>query len=247
MIFVLPVLATFSATLPISHGERYCAFFTLITRSVLPAAISRSVCRARNAGICSTSQTSAAGSACDASWMSVRIGSFRSDLIFPRILKPSFRPGPRNDLTEDRLALSYEALKMYGTPASAAILATFSAIVRACTSLSITHGPAIRNRGLLPPRRKEPRLISLRADMSAFEDSTEARSVAKAGVGAGAAYAGQRRRLPLRNQLAPAGKIKLSGTLSIVIRGYARQERIRWTKSESQLKIASSFYGEAKS
>src|SRR5260370_40592675 len=71
---------------------------------------------------------------------------------------------------------------MEGTTASAAILATFSAIVRACASLSITHGPAIRKRGLPPPRRNEPRLISLRADMSAFEDSTEARNVAKAGV-----------------------------------------------------------------
>jgi len=78
------------------------------------------------------------------------------------------------------LALSYEALKMYGTPASAAIFATFSAIIRACVSLSITHGPAIKNSGFPPPRRKEPRQISLPAVMRSFEDSTEASGVAKA-------------------------------------------------------------------
>src|SRR6266850_4138834 len=180
MIFVFPVLSTFSAMFPMSHGERNCAFFTLIIRPVLPAAISRSVCRARNAGICSTSHTSAAGAAWGASCMSVSIGSFSSDLIFPRIRKPSFKPGPRKAFTEDRLALSYEALKMYGTPASPAILASFSAIIRACVSLSITHGPAIRNSGFPPPRRKEPRQISLPAVMRSFEDSTQARGVAKA-------------------------------------------------------------------
>src|SRR5260370_27927176 len=55
-------------------------------------------------------------------------------------------------------------------------------MLRACASLSITHGPAIRNRGLPPPRRKESKLISFRAVMSDFEDSTEAGSVAKAGA-----------------------------------------------------------------
>src|SRR5207249_10996883 len=74
MILSLPVLATFSATLPIDHGEANCGFLTLIMRPVLPAASSRSVCRARNAGTCRTSQTSATGAAWEASWMSVRIG-----------------------------------------------------------------------------------------------------------------------------------------------------------------------------
>src|SRR5713226_8722518 len=68
---------------------------------------------------------------------------------------------------------------MYGTPASAATLAIFSAINQACTSHSSTHGPAIRNRGLPPPRRKDPRLISLPAVMRSFEDSTEAGELAK--------------------------------------------------------------------
>src|SRR2546430_324270 len=66
IIFVFPVLATFSATFPMSQGDRNCPFFILMIRPVLPAAISRSVCRARNAGICSTSQTSeAAAEVCD--------------------------------------------------------------------------------------------------------------------------------------------------------------------------------------
>src|SRR5206468_10349296 len=70
---------------------------------------------------------------------------------------------------------------MYGTPASEATLAIFSAMMRACTSLSITQGPAIRKRGLPPPRRSEPREISLPVAMRNFEDSTEAGGVAKAG------------------------------------------------------------------
>src|SRR5208282_5795595 len=49
---------------------------------------------------------------------------------------------------------------MYGTPASDAIFATRSAIVRACASDSMTHGPAIRNSGLPPPSRSDPSAIS---------------------------------------------------------------------------------------
>jgi len=157
---LLPVLAHFSATFPMSHGDRNCPFFILMIRPVLPAAISRSVCRAGNAGICSTSQTSAAACACDAFVYVSKNRQFEFGLDLARIRKPSFSPGPRNAFTEDRLALSYDALKMYGTPASAAIFATFSAIIRACFSLSITHGPAIRNRGFPPPRRNAPSAIS---------------------------------------------------------------------------------------
>src|SRR6516225_11387191 len=92
--------------------------------------------------------------------MSVRIGTPRSDLIRARIRKPSLRPGPRNAFADERFALSKEALKMQGTPASAAILETHSAIFRLCTSDSITHGPAIRNSGLPPPSRSDLKLIS---------------------------------------------------------------------------------------
>jgi len=47
----------------ISQGERNCPFFKFTTRPVFPAATSKSVCRERNAGICRTSATSAAGAA----------------------------------------------------------------------------------------------------------------------------------------------------------------------------------------
>src|SRR5262249_38982410 len=91
--------------------------------------------------------------------MSVRIGSFRSALIFPRIRMPSLRPGPRKELTEERFALSYDALKTYGTPASIAIHEVFSAILRACASDSITHGPAIKKSGFSAPRQRGPKEI----------------------------------------------------------------------------------------
>src|ERR1700746_3046812 len=92
--------------------------------------------------------------------MSVKIGSFKSALIFPRIRRPSCNPGPRNEFTDDRFALSNDALNTYGRPASAAIFATRSAIIRACVSDSITHAPAIRKRDL-PPRRTGPAEISV--------------------------------------------------------------------------------------
>src|SRR5258707_518125 len=57
-------------------------------------------------------------------------------------------------------------------PASAAIRITCSAIYRACFSLSITQGPAIRKSGLPPPRRSEPRGISRGVVIRSIEDST---------------------------------------------------------------------------
>src|SRR5579885_3194081 len=93
--------------------------------------------------------------------MSVRIGNFSCDLIFARIRSPSVKPGPRNDFTDERFALSYDALKIYGTPASAAARAAHSAIFIACASDSITHGPAIRNSGWPAPSRTSPTQISL--------------------------------------------------------------------------------------
>src|SRR5215471_9451464 len=103
--------------------------------------------------------------------MSVRIVSFNSALILARMRNPSVKPGPRNDLTEERFALSYDALKMYGAPASAAILATRSAIIRAWASLSITHGPAIRNSGRSPGYGGRP-ISRLNCCDISTEDST---------------------------------------------------------------------------
>src|SRR4051812_19114600 len=67
---------------------------------------------------------------------------------------PSSRPGPRNDRTEVRFALSYEALKMNGTPARRVMSRSASAVSIACASLSITHGPAMSASG--PPPRLTP-------------------------------------------------------------------------------------------
>src|SRR5258707_1980038 len=114
--------------------------------------------------------------------MSVRMSSFRSALILPRIRSPSFSPGRRTRFAEERLALSYDALKIKGMPASPAMRATCSAILRACASLSMTHGPAIRNSGFAPPRRNEPTAISRVLSMRSIEDSTKARRRAAPGV-----------------------------------------------------------------
>src|SRR5258708_39302326 len=58
--------------------------------------------------------------------------------------RPSLSPGPRKLLSEVRFALSYEALKTYGTLSLAAMALIEWAILSVWDSLSITHGPAIR-------------------------------------------------------------------------------------------------------
>src|SRR5215469_13669943 len=104
--------------------------------------------------------------------MSVSTGTCNSFLIFPRIRNPSPTPGPRYAAIDDRFALSYDALKMYGTPASAAAFATRSAIICACAADSITHGPAIKNSGAVPPSRNSPSVISCVVFMGCYDDST---------------------------------------------------------------------------
>src|SRR5579885_2797828 len=76
--------------------------------------------------------------------MSVSTGTRYVSATLRRIRAPSFTPGPRKLLSEVRLALSYEALKIYGTRSSRVTALIASAILRACVSLSITHGPAMR-------------------------------------------------------------------------------------------------------
>jgi len=67
-----------------------------------------------------------------------------------RISQPSRTPIPRNERTEVRFALSYEALKMKSTSAVAQISAILLAMRQTNFSDSITHGPRI-NAGRLPP------------------------------------------------------------------------------------------------
>src|SRR4249919_610790 len=64
---------------------------------------------------------------------------------------PSAMPGPRYDLDELRLALSYDDLKMKGTPNRAQISFSLPATSICNCSDSTTHGPAIRNRGRSNP------------------------------------------------------------------------------------------------
>src|SRR5260370_20417763 len=58
--------------------------------------------------------------------------------------RPSVSPGPRKLLSDVRLALSYDALKIQGRFILRAAAPMASAILSAWASLSITHGPAIK-------------------------------------------------------------------------------------------------------
>src|SRR5690606_12617604 len=133
-----------------SRGARNWPFLMLTTRPVRAAATSRSVCRERNAGICRTSTASATRSACQGSWMSVSTGTPSVSRMRFRMRTPSSRPGPRNDVIDVRFALSNDALKMYGIPASRAMAAIDRPSSSACSSLSMTHGPATSTRGGRP-------------------------------------------------------------------------------------------------
>ena len=105
------------------------------------------------------SATSAAGAACDGSWMSVRIGTPCRALIAASTRRPSARPGPRNERPDVRFALSNEALKISGTPTRRAISSSAAAMAIACASLSMTHGPAISTSGLPKPMGMSPTLM----------------------------------------------------------------------------------------
>src|SRR5262245_5114323 len=134
-----------------SQGARNCPFLMFTVFPVRPAATRRSVCRHRNAGIWRMSSTLAAGSACSGSWMSDRTGTPAARLTASRMRSPSFMPGPRNERTEERFALSKEALKTYGTPIFRHTAARACAMRTACASLSMTQGPARNASGAPPP------------------------------------------------------------------------------------------------
>ena len=61
------------------------------------------------------------------SWMSVRIGTPARVAHAASTRSPSASPGPRNEPRDVRFALSYDALKMYGTPARRAMSRSASA------------------------------------------------------------------------------------------------------------------------
>src|SRR5690349_14760498 len=88
--------------------------------------------------------------------MSVRSGRPVRAFMSARAFRPASRPGPRYEVREVRLALSYEALKIAGTPHRRAMSRTVEAISSACCALSITHGPAINASGCPPPIESGP-------------------------------------------------------------------------------------------
>src|SRR5215472_14263953 len=92
-----------------------------------------------------------------------------SSLTFVRMRRPSLTPGPRKLLIEVRLALSYEALKTYGSLSLAATAPMAWAILRAWASLSITHGPAIRKS---PEPTRTPFRSNWLCDDMGFRDPT---------------------------------------------------------------------------
>src|SRR5213083_611682 len=88
--------------------------------------------------------------------MSVNTGSPVLERTSARIWSPSLTPGPRNEDMDVRFALSYEALKMAGTPQRAVISRMAAAVSSACAALSMTHGPRINARALPPPTDTDP-------------------------------------------------------------------------------------------
>ena len=64
---------------------------------------------------------------------------------------PSSKPGPRKLRTDERLALSNEALKIIFTPCRSATSRTVRATPKTCSADSMTHGPAMRTSGAPPP------------------------------------------------------------------------------------------------
>src|SRR5439155_445259 len=87
------------------------------------------------------SARSAAGAHWDGSWTSVSTGRPTSALTRARMRKPSFSPGPRNDFTLVRFALSKLLLKTTAIPCFCATSATWCACRSADSSPSITQGP----------------------------------------------------------------------------------------------------------
>src|SRR5271157_4531649 len=85
-----------------------------------------------------------------------------------------------------RFALSYDALKMNGKFSERATPLTISAMRSACSSLSITQGPAMRNRSPEPTRTlsiwNERVKIFHRRDAEHAEKTENCRSLASLGM-----------------------------------------------------------------
>ena len=82
-----------------------CAFLMLTGLPQAATAWMKSVWRARKAGVCSTSTTSATGLICGMSWTSVSTGTPSSSRTLSRIRRPSSMPGPAEALVRRAVGL----------------------------------------------------------------------------------------------------------------------------------------------
>jgi hypothetical protein len=95
-----------AATFFMSQGARNWPFLMFMARPVLAAATIRSVCRHRNAGICSTSTASATGAHCSGACTSVSTGTPKVSRSSARIGRLFSMPRPRAAVALVRFALS---------------------------------------------------------------------------------------------------------------------------------------------
>mmetsp|Transcript_711 Transcript_711/g.1837 ORF Transcript_711/g.1837 Transcript_711/m.1837 type:complete len:210 (-) Transcript_711:153-782(-) len=118
------VAAILYAALITTAGDANWPFFTSTTRCVRAACASKSVCRHRNAGICSTSATSAARNTVSSSCTSVSTGSPVLALTASNARNPVSIPAPRYAPGAERFALSNDALNTTESSTSAAAART---------------------------------------------------------------------------------------------------------------------------
>ena len=147
----LPVDLAFSTTGFMSHGERNWPFLMLTGLPAEQTLRMKSVWRTRKAGVCSTSTTAATSSIGVYSCTSVSTGTPTCFFTASSTFRPSSMPGPRKLVPEVRLALSKLDLKMKFIP-SLPVISFRRPATSICSCIdSITHGPAIRNRGWSRP------------------------------------------------------------------------------------------------
>ena len=139
----LPDSCTLTTACCMASGERNWPFLMLTTLPVCAAATSKSVCRHKNAGICSTSTYPAAIAASSAAWMSVVVGREKRSPTFARISRAFSSPMPVKLSNRERFALRYDPLKISGRSKAAQTSATPSATSMAIPSPSMAQGPAM--------------------------------------------------------------------------------------------------------
>src|SRR6516225_4904185 len=159
-----------STTFFMSDGARNWPFLMFTGLPAEATAWMKSVWRQRNAGVCSTSTIFATVGTSSSVCTSVSTGTPTDLRTFARISSPFSIPGPRYDLPELRLALSYDDLKMNGMPSCDVISFSWPATSIWSCSLSTTHGPAIRKNGLSRPASKPHSFIAFDSGRGAADD-----------------------------------------------------------------------------